>query len=116
MFLAPGNRLYSTFPNNEYEYSPGHVPMAAPAVSGEQPWVCHNNPSTYSSTGKKYSVANLVFQIKTKWILGGDNAKCFIKTNFNFWKKSVNAYNALYWQASISGRFNYIFYKIHMKI
>ncbi|WP_339664957.1 S8 family peptidase [Maribacter arcticus] len=91
--FAPGTDIYSTFPNNEYEYSPG-TSMAAPAVAGVAALVMSQYPSLTAA-----QVKNILLQsglpIKTKVILGGDNAKSASLDQISTSGKIVNAYNAL---------------------
>jgi cell wall-associated protease len=91
--FAPGTDIYSTFPNNEYEYSPG-TSMAAPAVAGVAALVMSQYPSLTAA-----QVKNILLQsglpIKAKVILGGDNAKSASLDQISTSGKIVNAYNAL---------------------
>ncbi|MEH6745847.1 MAG: S8 family peptidase [Maribacter arcticus] len=91
--FAPGTDIYSTFPNNEYEYSPG-TSMAAPAVAGVAALVMSQYPSLTAA-----QVKNILLQsglpINAKVILGGDNAKSASLDQISTSGKIVNAYNAL---------------------
>ncbi|MEH6779319.1 S8 family peptidase [Maribacter arcticus] len=91
--FAPGTDIYSTFPNNEYEYSPG-TSMAAPAVAGVAALVMSQYPSLTAA-----QVKNILLQsglpIRAKVILGGDNAKSASLDQISTSGKIVNAYNAL---------------------
>ncbi|MEH6511999.1 S8 family peptidase [Maribacter arcticus] len=91
--FAPGTDIYSTFPNNEYEYSPG-TSMAAPAVAGVAALVMSQYPSLTAA-----QVKNILLQsglpIRAKVILGGDNTKSASLDQISTSGKIVNAYNAL---------------------
>jgi len=91
--FAPGTDIYSTYPNNEYEYSPG-TSMAAPAVAGVAALIMSQYPTLKAS-----QVKNIILQsglpIKTKVILGGDNAQSASLDQISTSGKIANAYNAL---------------------
>ena len=91
--FAPGTDIYSTYPNNEYEYSPG-TSMAAPAVAGVAALIMSQYPSLKAS-----QVKDIILQsglpIKTKVILGGDNTQSASLDQISTSGKIANAYNAL---------------------
>ena len=91
--FAPGTDIYSTFPNNEYEYSPG-TSMAAPAVAGVAALVMSQYPSLTAAQVKKILLQSGL-PIRAKVILGGDNAKSASLDQISTSGKIVNAYNAL---------------------
>ncbi|WP_419213175.1 S8 family peptidase [Maribacter sp. X9] len=91
--FAPGTDIYSTFPNNEYEFSPG-TSMAAPAVAGVAALVMSQYPSLTAAQVKKI-ILQSGLPIKSKVILAGDNSKSATLDEISTSGKIVNAYNAL---------------------
>jgi len=91
--FAPGTDIYSTYPNNEYEFSPG-TSMAAPAVAGVAALLFSQYPSLTASQVKKI-ILQSGLPIKAKVILGGDNSKTATLQSISVSGKIVNAYNAL---------------------
>ena len=65
--FAPGTDIYSTYPNNEYEYSPG-TSMAAPAVSGVAALLFSQYPTLTAAQVKKI-ILKSGLPIKAKVIL-----------------------------------------------
>lgn len=98
--FAPGTDIYSTFPNNEYEFSPG-TSMAAPAVAGVAALLFSQYPNLTASQVKKI-ILNSGLSIKTKVILGGDNSKSASLSEISTSGKIVNAYNALIMASKVS--------------
>ncbi|MBQ4913365.1 S8 family peptidase [Maribacter sp. MMG018] len=98
--FAPGTDIYSTFPNNEYEFSPG-TSMAAPAVAGVAALLFSQYPNLTASQVKKI-ILNSGLPIKTKVILGGDNSKSASLSEISTSGKIVNAYNALIMASKVS--------------
>lgn len=91
--FAPGTDIYSTYPNNEYEFSPG-TSMAAPAVAGVAALIMSQYPSLTAAQVKKI-ILRSGLPIKAKVILGGDNAKSASLEQISTSGKIANAYNAL---------------------
>ena len=91
--FAPGTDIYSTYPNDEYEFSPG-TSMAAPAVAGVAALVMSQYPSLTAAQVKQI-IMKSGLPIKAKVILGGDNAKSASLDEISTSGKIVNAYNAL---------------------
>lgn len=90
---APGEAIYSTLPNNTYDFQ-GGTSMAAPAVSGVAALVRSYYPQL-SAAQVKHIIMQSGLPVKTSVIVGGDPSKA---TTFNKLSKSgkmVNAYNAL---------------------
>lgn len=98
--FAPGTDIYSTYPNNEYEYSPG-TSMAAPAVAGVAALIFSQYPNLSSKQVKKI-ILNSGLPIKAKVILGGDNSKSASLAEISTSGKIVNAYNALIMASKVS--------------
>lgn len=91
--FAPGTDIYSTYPNNEYEYSPG-TSMAAPAVAGIAALVMSQYPSLTAIQVKKI-ILQSGLPIKTTVILGSDGRKSGSLNEISTSGKIANAYNAL---------------------
>jgi subtilisin family serine protease len=91
--FAPGTDIYSTYPNNEYEYSPG-TSMASPAVAGLAALLFSQHPSLNASQVKKIILASGL-PIKSKVVLGGDASKNASLETISVSGKIANAYNAL---------------------
>jgi subtilisin family serine protease len=91
--FAPGTDIYSTYPNNEYEFSPG-TSMAAPAVAGVAALLFSQYPDLKASQVKKV-ILKSGLPIKAKVVLGGDNSKTATLQSISVSGKIVNAYNAL---------------------
>ena len=91
--FAPGTDIYSSYPNNEYEFSPG-TSMAAPAVAGVAALLFSQYPNLTASQVKKI-ILQSGLPIKTKVVLGGDSSKSATLQSISVSGKIVNAYNAL---------------------
>ena len=91
--FAPGTDIYSTYPNNAYEYSPG-TSMAAPAVAGIAALVMSQYPSLSAAQVKKI-ILQSGLPIKTTLILGSDGRKSGSLNEISTSGKIANAYNAL---------------------
>lgn len=98
--FAPGDEIYSTMPNNDYEFQ-GGTSMAAPAVAGVAALIRSHYPSLSASQVKKILMQSGL-TAKATVILGGDteNAKPFSEVSKS--GKMVNAYNALILASNIS--------------
>ncbi|MDT0538662.1 S8 family peptidase [Croceitalea sp. P059] len=98
--FAPGDDIYSTMPNNTYEFQ-GGTSMAAPAVAGVAALIRSYYPSLSAS-----QVKNVLMQSglpsKASVILSGEpaNSKPFSQVSKS--GKMVNAYNALLLAENIS--------------
>lgn len=98
--FAPGAKIYSTTPENEYD-TKGGTSMAAPAVAGVAALIRSYYPKL-SAAQVKQILMDSGLAVKTKVIVGGDtnNVKPFgdlVKSS-----KMVNAYNALIMAAQLS--------------
>lgn len=98
--FAPGDDIYSTMPNNKYDFQ-GGTSMAAPAVAGIAALIRSYYPSLSAS-----QVKNVLMQSglrsKASVMLAGDptNSKPFSEVSKS--GKMVNAYNALILAENIS--------------
>lgn len=91
--FAPGTDIYSTYPNNTYEYSPG-TSMAAPAVAGIAALIRSQYPKLTASQVKKIILESGLAPV-TKVILDGDTGKTASLKEVSTSGKIANAYNAL---------------------
>lgn len=98
--FAPGTDIYSTTPNNEYEFFPG-TSMAAPAVAGVAALIMSQYPKLTAAQVKKVIVQSGLSP-KTPIILGGDQTKSSTFNEVSTSGKIVNAYNALILAAKIA--------------
>jgi len=98
--FAPGDDIYSTMPDNEYDFQ-GGTSMAAPAVAGVAALVRSHYPNLTAPQVKKVLMQSGLAS-KASVILGGDaeNAKSFSQVSKS--GKMVNAYNALLLAENIS--------------
>lgn len=98
--FAPGDAIYSTLPNNEYDFM-GGTSMAAPAVAGVAALIRSYYPQL-SATQVKQIIMQSGLSSKTSVMVAGDPAN---KSTFDKVSKSgkmVNAYNALLLADSIT--------------
>ncbi|MGB5667027.1 MAG: S8 family peptidase [Maribacter sp.] len=91
--FAPGTDIYSTVPNNKYEFMPG-TSMASPAVAGVAALVRSQYPSLSASQVKKI-ILESGLSPKATVILGGDASNNGTLDKISSSGKIVNAYNAL---------------------
>ena len=98
--FAPGTAIYSTYPNNEYEYSPG-TSMAAPGVAGIAALIRSQYPKLTASQVKKI-IMESGLAVKTKVALGGDASKAANLNEISTSGKMANAYNALIMAESVN--------------
>ena len=98
--FAPGDDIYATMPNNEYDYNSG-TSMAAPAVSGVAALIRSHYPNLNASQVKNILMESGLTS-KATVILNGDteNTKPFSEVSKS--GKMVNAYNALILASKIS--------------
>jgi len=91
--FAPGGKIYSTMPGNEYKQQ-GGTSMAAPAVAGIAALIRSYYPKLKASQVKQI-IMDSGLPLKAKVIVGGDpdNVKPFADLSRS--GKSANAYNAL---------------------
>ena len=91
--FAPGTDIYSTIPNNKYEFMPG-TSMASPAVAGVAALIRSQYPSLSASQVKKI-ILESGLSTKATVILGGDASKNNTMDKISTSGKIVNAYNAM---------------------
>lgn len=91
--FAPGDNIYSTMPNNEYEYQ-GGTSMAAPAVAGVAALIRSQYPKLTASE-VKHILMDSGLAPMAKVVLGGDTSITATLNNVSTSGKIVNAYNAL---------------------
>lgn len=98
--FAPGDGIYSTLPNNTYDFQ-GGTSMAAPAVAGVAALI-RSYHSQLSASQVKQIIIQSGLSSKASVIVSGDasNATTFDKVSKS--GKMVNAYNALLMAESIS--------------
>lgn len=91
--FAPGTKIYSTIPENEYKFENG-TSMASPAVAGVAALIRSYFPKL-SAAQVKQIIIDSGLPLKVKVVVGGDpdNVKPF--SDLSKSAKLVNAYNAL---------------------
>ena len=98
--FAPGDDIYSTTPENEYD-TKGGTSMAAPAVAGVAALIRSYYPSLTAAQVKQI-LMDSGLPIKTKVIVGGDTSDIRPFADLTKSSKMVNAYNALIMAAKMS--------------
>lgn len=98
--FAPGDEIYSTMPNNKYDYQ-GGTSMAAPGVAGVAALIRSQHPKLSASQVKKI-IMKSGLPIKAKVILGGEAGKTATLEDISTSGKIVNAYNALIMAENVS--------------
>ena len=98
--FAPGTDIYSSYPQNTYEYSPG-TSMAAPGVAGVAALIMSQYPKLSSAQVKKI-IMKSGLPIKAKVILGGDAGKTGTLDEISTSGRIANAYNALLMAEGVS--------------
>jgi subtilisin family serine protease len=91
--FAPGTKIWSTTPDNKYEYLQG-TSMASPAVAGVAALIRSHYPKLKAAEVKKIIMASGL-SVKTKVIVGGENTNVKSLGEISTSGKIVNAYNAL---------------------
>tara|TARA_R110002049_G_scaffold13280_5_gene57898 strand:+ start:5996 stop:7627 length:1632 start_codon:yes stop_codon:yes gene_type:complete len=103
--FAPGDDIYSTMPNNEYDFQ-GGTSMAAPAVAGVAALVKSYYPALTASQVKAI-LMNSGLTTKSKIVVSGDASKVMDFQKISKSGKMVNAYNALIMADAVSkGKIN----------
>lgn len=98
--FAPGNDIYSTLPNNEYDYQ-GGTSMAAPVVSGIAALIRSHYPKLTAPQIKKIIMTSGL-QPKATVILSGDAQKAKPFAEISKSGRMVNAYNAMIMAEKVS--------------
>ena len=98
--FAPGSEIYSTMPNNEYEYQ-GGTSMAAPAVAGVAALIRSHYPRLTAPQVKQILMQSGLYS-KASIIVSGDVSQSTTFDQISKSGKMVNAYNALLMAESIS--------------
>jgi len=103
--FAPGDAIYSTMPNNEYDFQ-GGTSMAAPAVAGVAALVWSYYPKLTASQVKAILMSSGL-TTKSKVVVAGDTSKSMDFQEISKSGKMVNAYNALIMADAVSrGKIN----------
>ncbi|MRI01142.1 S8 family serine peptidase [Kriegella sp. EG-1] len=98
--FAPGDEIYSTIPNNKYDYQ-GGTSMASPAVAGVAALIRSQYPKL-SASQVKHIILESGLAPQTNLILGGDTSKTGKMNEVSKSGKIVNAYNALIMAKGVS--------------
>jgi subtilisin family serine protease len=98
--FAPGDEIYSTMPNNKYDYQ-GGTSMASPGVAGVAALIRSQYPKLKASQVKKI-IMQSGLPIKAKVLLGGDETKAASLEEISTSGRIVNAYNALIMAGNVS--------------
>lgn len=98
--FAPGDDIYSTMPNNKYDFQ-GGTSMAAPAVAGIAALIRSYYPKLKASQIKKI-IMQSGLATKTNVIVSGDPGNSAPFKNLSKSGKMANAYNALLMAENIS--------------
>ncbi|WGD35828.1 S8 family peptidase [Olleya sp. YS] len=98
--FAPGAKVYSTTPENEYD-TKGGTSMAAPAVAGVAALVWSQYPKLKASQVKQI-IMDSGLAIPTQVVVGGDAGNVQPFANLSQSAKIVNAYNALVMASQMS--------------
>ncbi|WP_222982567.1 S8 family peptidase [Flagellimonas meishanensis] len=98
--FAPGSDIYSTMPNNEYDFQ-GGTSMAAPAVAGVAALIRSYYPRLTAPQVKQILMQSGLFS-KSSVIVSGDAAQATTFDKISKSGKMVNAYNALILAESFS--------------
>lgn len=91
--FAPGDKIYSTMPNNKYDFQ-GGTSMAAPAVSGIAALIRSHYPKLTAAEVKQV-IMQSGLTTKASVILAGDASKTATFDKISKSGKMVNAYNAM---------------------
>ena len=91
--FAPGGKIYSATPENEYD-TKGGTSMAAPGVAGIAALIRSHYPSLTAAQVKDI-IINSGTPLTTKVIVGGDSNNVQSFSNLSKSGKIANAYNAL---------------------
>src|SRR5690606_26798160 len=98
--FAPGGKIYSTFPENEYK-AIGGTSMAAPAVAGIAALMRSQYPQLKASQVKQI-ILDSGLPLTNKEVVGGDNSNVKPFKDLSKSGKIANAYNALILAAEVA--------------
>lgn len=98
--FAPGGKIYSTFPENEYK-AIGGTSMAAPAVAGIAALIRSQYPQLKASQVKQI-ILDSGLPLTNKVVVGGDNSNVKPFKDLSKSGKIANAYNALILAAEVA--------------
>ena len=98
--FAPGAKIYSTVPENDYD-TMGGTSMAAPAVAGVAALIRSLYPNLTAAQVKQI-LMDSGLPVRTKVVVGGDANDVRPFTDLTKSGKMVNAYNALIMAARVS--------------
>ena len=98
--FAPGAKIYSTTPQNEYD-TKGGTSMAAPAVAGIAALIRSYYPKLTAAQVKQI-IMDSGLAIKTKVVVGGDTNNIKPFADLSKTGRIVNAYNAFIMAAKMS--------------
>ncbi|MDN3595932.1 S8 family serine peptidase [Zunongwangia endophytica] len=98
--FAPGSKIWSTTPNNEYEFLQG-TSMASPAVAGVAAMIRSYFPKLTAPQVKKI-IMDSGLPVKTNVIVGGDRLNTQQFSELSTSGKIVNLYNALILASKVS--------------
>ncbi|WP_303316639.1 S8 family peptidase [Flavivirga abyssicola] len=98
--FAPGAKVYSTTPENEYD-TKGGTSMAAPAVAGVAALIRSYYPKL-SAAQVKQILMDSGLAVKTKVVVGGNTEDVRPFADISKSSKMVNAYNALIMASKMS--------------
>lgn len=98
--FAPGGKVYSTMPENEYK-AQGGTSMAAPAVAGVAALIRSYYPNLKASQVKQI-IMDSGLALKPKVVVGGDPSNVKPFSDLSKSGKLVNAYNALVMAAQVA--------------
>lgn len=98
--FAPGVKIWSTTPNNSYEYLQG-TSMAAPAVAGVAAMIRSYYPKLKASEVKKI-LMDSGLAVKTQVIIGGEAQDTGAFSSLSKSGKMVNMYNAFIMASQLS--------------
>ncbi len=98
--FAPGDKIYSTMPNQKYEFQ-GGTSMASPAVAGIAALIRSHYPKLTAAEVKQVLMQSGL-ATKTSVILAGDASQINTFDKISKSGKMVNAYNALIMAENLS--------------
>ena len=96
--FAPGSEIYSTYPNQKYEYAQG-TSMASPLVAGVAALILSQYPKLTASQAKQILMTSGVTINKKVTLQNGETVPF---TSLSKSGKVINAYNALIMASKMS--------------